>query len=602
MKTASPRNRDFQPPKSIETEDQHMQGHPTPPNIDPLRAQILTFPHARESGDGETIWGDAHPSHTRPESETHSPFSTRHLPEKIRLLVIDDNIDDRELLRRILDKVKTLQYTILEAQDGPSGLDMMLQHQPHCVILDNSLPGKEGVKLIDQMRHQNPDTALILLTGNGHEQLAAEALAKGAQDYLTKALINGPLLHQIILNAVQRQALQRRVLEQSEALQVFTRALAHDLNEPVRSVASLIQFVLNDPNLSEESHDFLNIALSSSQHMEELIGMVRFFTRLDAEIEQPEATHIDAEELITQALNNLERMRSDIPHRIELEPDLGRVHINQAQGVVLFQNLIGNALSFGDKNETLVRVSASEEEDMIHFTIQDNGPGISQDAIGNIFQPFKRFANGHHHGSGLGLSICERVIRQNGGVIRVESIPDQGTTFHFTLPKSVSATSEQEPPNEEHASTERVPHLANVLHVDDNPNDLLLTRKMLSKLDQLEMNVQTFANGKEALLHLEKSNDKPVDLILLDINMPVMDGFEFLSHIRADARFEDIPVIICSTSNDAQDKARASDLGADGYVEKPVRLSKLAPNLKNIEGLRLLPQPQGFRLEGLSTA
>ncbi|MDQ8202101.1 response regulator [Pelagicoccus sp. SDUM812003] len=514
-----------------------------------------------------------------------------------KVLLVDDNEDDRDAFVRALKKVRDFEYEVEEAVDGESALKELEHSKPDCLLLDYSLPGRNGLEVLTEVRMRYPNIPVIFLTGLGSQDVAVKALRMGAQDYISKSSVNEEILHQVILNACHRQALIQKVNEQRDTLEVFTRALAHDLKEPVRSIRSYMEIIMGSSEIGGENRELLERTASTAEHMSRLVDMVHDYTCIEEDGLSENRRSYDGNDLVDQALNNLSNLLEEIPNEIVIE-DLPWVEANQPQAVTLFQNLISNALNYSDRELARVSISGRREGESVVFRVQDNGPGIPERFQERVFQPFKRLSDGHRKGSGLGLSICRKIVSKNGGEIGFEGGRAEGACVWFSLPAASNPRVELEAKRSYRSKPQgqHVERIANVLHVEDNPNDIMLTRMMLQKLDQLEMNIQAVNNGAEALALLEDENRSAIDLILLDINMPVMDGFEFLQLMKQDERFAGIPVIICSTSTDPRDRSSARRLGAQGYIPKPIRLSSLEPTLESINSIELCRKDQRVQL------
>ena len=508
-------------------------------------------------------------------------------PVRKQILVIDDCADDRELYARALRRTTQVYYSMIEAADGRSGLELLRRVDPDCVLLDYSLPGTNGLDVLRDIRAEWQDVPVVILTGQGNEAIAVEAMKNGAQDYVLKSQLDGDKLHRVIHSACETRALQRRIVQQRDTLELFTRALAHDLNEPLRTIRSYVEIVCKSGQLSDRNKGFLSTVSSAAQHMERLVGMVTHYARLEAEQLPTERETYDANELVQQALKNLAQHASVVKHELIVQ-ELPQIYGNPVQLTNVLQNLIGNALNYGDKPITRITVSCKTEELHHVISVEDNGAGIDPRHTHQLFQPFKRLNPGLTRGSGLGLALCRKIIEAHQGRIWVESRLGQGTKVSFSLPTLAPGSALREasaPPEKTESDPAPDRELAHVLLVEDNEADVVLTQVLLQETDGLQFHVHSASNGERALQWLSDPSHPAIDLILLDINMPVMDGFTFLKSLRNEPQHAHTPVIMCSTSDEPGDltKARAFDVAA--YVTKPVRLEQLEEPLRDVDTL-----------------
>jgi CheY-like chemotaxis protein len=255
----------------------------------------------------------------------------------------------------------------------------------------------------------------------------------------------------------------------------------------------------------------------------------------------------------------------------------------------VFQNLIGNAIHHGGE-APVIAVHAEEREREWYFAVSDNGPGVDESLSRKIFEPFSRQSK--HNGLGMGLAICKRIVEGHGGRIWCESGANGGAVFAFVLPKDTNAKLKASGETNASAVAPAAPvdetNLATILVVDDNEASIELARIVLIEQSKLRCRILSAGSGEEAINLLNSLEDPAsVDLVLLDINMPRMDGFEVLTRIGKLSKEPKPPVVMCSTSSYDKDKERAQALGACGYLEKPPQLRHLQPILTAIDSLRL---------------
>ncbi len=241
--------------------------------------------------------------------------------------------------------------------------------------------------------------------------------------------------------ANQKLAEHADALTRSNAeLERFAYAVAHDLNAPLRTIGSRTALCLerSGNKIDPESKDSLRLVLRSAESMGNLIKNLLTLARAGHNPDDSE-TQVNAEDVVKRSL---ERLRDEIATsgaRVEIEP-LPLVRANADQLSLLFQNLISNSLKYRNEKSPVIRISATLDGEAWRFLVSDNGIGIDPKYHAKIFEPFQRLHGlGEYGGTGLGLTICERIVSQHGGRIWVESVKGDGSRFYFTLPALGSA-------------------------------------------------------------------------------------------------------------------------------------------------------------------
>jgi signal transduction histidine kinase len=508
------------------------------------------------------------------------------------ILVVDDDKGDRAFCQRALRSALSDGLRVLEADSGESGLKSIEAHAPDCVLLDHSLPGINGIEVLKRIRIKHPYLPVVMIDGKGNDVIAVQSMKEGAQDYIAKSTITPATLQRAVRMAIEHCILQQRDHEQRASLEIFTRALAHDLKEPVRTMRSFLDRIDDADALSASSQQSFQYIYKSARRMGALIDAVQVYTRLDA-IERTERTPCDLADVLEQARENLAQL-IDTRGAVITCDALPQVQSNAVQTLQLLQNLLANAIRHCE-SAAIVHVSAEEYGNQWLLTVRDNGSGVAPECLETIFEPFKRLSHrkDDESGMGLGLAISRKIVELHGGRIWCESRPGSGTSFLFTLPKTPVLTAPagerqaQDAPVDEPAAIE-TKTLARILLVDDSEADIELNQIMLIEQAKLRCDLLTAADGKEALILLRNAaqGGRPIDLVLLDINMPVMNGFELLTQMRKEHMLADTLVVMCSTSNDDVDKEMAEMLGAAGYLTKPPNFSLLRDIINGCPRLR----------------
>jgi signal transduction histidine kinase len=518
------------------------------------------------------------------------------------ILVVDDDKGDRAFCQRALRSALSDGLRLLEADSGESGLKSIEAHAPDCVLLDHSLPGINGIEVLKRIRIKHPYLPVVMIDGKGNDVIAVQSMKEGAQDYIAKSTITPATLQRAVRMAIEHCTLQQRDHEQRATLEIFTRALAHDLKEPVRTMRSFLDRIDDSDALNANSQQSFQYICKSAKRMGALIDAVQVYTRLDA-IERMERTPCDLADVLEQARENLAQL-IDTRGAIVTCDALPQVQSDAVQMLQLFQNLLANAIRHCE-SAAVIHVGLEEYGNQWLLTVRDNGPGIAPECLETIFEPFKRLSHrkDDESGMGLGLAISRKIVELHGGRIWCESRPGAGTSFLFTLPKTTAIAA---PAGERtvdnvsvNESTEVEPKtLARILLVDDNEADIELNQIMLIEQAKLRCGLLTAADGKEALSLLRNAAEEgsAIDLVLLDINMPIMNGFELLTQMRNEQMLADTSVVMCTTSDDDVDKEMAEVLGAAGYLTKPPNFTLLRDIIDRCPRLRFYQEGEDCAL------
>jgi len=501
--------------------------------------------------------------------------------EALKILVIDDSEDDCMVYRRALGEQHDPGYTVVEASEGDEGLQRIGEDEPACVLLDYSLPGRNGVEVLKRIRTHHPFVPVVMLTGQGNEGIAVTAMQEGAQNYIGKAGITAETLDHAIHMAVEHCALRKRVEEQRASLAVFTRALAHDLKEPVRTVQSFVGIVAEEETFSATGRTYLEHVRNAAERMRMLIDTVFLYTRLDDPFSiEKEVVGLAA--ALAEAEANLRQLVDERAAVIEQGP-LPEVYVNRPQMIQVLQNLLSNAIRHNPRAVT-IRVGAREDKDGWLLRVEDDGAGVDESKLEVIFQPFKRLVRQDEAGAGLGLAICRKIVESHGGKIWCESRPGDGASFLFTLPKppvEIATARDAGAATTAAPGPARAERLARVLLVDDREEDVALMQILLFRRGNVQCDVSVARSGKEALERL-RGCEGPIDLVLLDINMREMDGLEVLERLEKEPALGRPVIVMCTGSTYDDDMRRAKALGAAGYLVKPVTFGQLEPVLFDI--------------------
>jgi signal transduction histidine kinase len=513
--------------------------------------------------------------------------------EPLKILVIDDSEDDRLLYRRNLKKSTRVSYDVCETASGEQGLDRIDKENFACVLLDYSLPGRDGLEILKRIRAKWPFVPVVMLTGLGNEKVAVAVMQEGAQNYIPKAHIDPQTLPHVIGVAMRQCEMQSSIAEQRRSLEVFAQALAHDLKEPVRSIRTLLDLVHTELSLDGKTSGHFQSIRSTAERMNSLIDTVYFYTRLD-DAEPTKREICGANELVDAAAQNISQLIRE-RQAVILCPPLPRMSVNREQVIQVLQNLLSNAIQ-NCAMTPRVGITAGEAPGHWLFRVSDNGPGIDKKDAEKLFTPFKRMSHHDRQGPGLGLATCQKIIERHGGKIWFEPNVAGGADFIFRIAKVEpldAVRAPDQPVSQVPARCEVKKRVATVLLVDDDDLAIDLIQIQLIDANRLQCQVLVARDGEEALARL---HDTPIDLVLLDINMPRMDGFELLVRMRAEKLLDRVAVVMCSTSSYEEDISRANRLGACGYLTKPPDFNRLRSILDEATNLEISQGDDAFHL------
>lgn len=376
--------------------------------------------------------------------------------QPIKVLLIEDDPGDIDLLRELLTREKNRSYQVESADRLRLGLERLAQGGVDVVLLDLSLPDSVGLDTLVKVLAQKPDIPVVVMTGLDDEATAIRALSEGAQDYVVKGEIDASLVTRSIRYAIERSQLLAR-LEQSYQAEIrersrldrlkdeFVSAVSHELRTPLALIKGSIENVrdLVFGPLTEKQASVLNTINSSIDRLTRIIGDLLDLSRLESGRARIERRRMNLVPLIQETVQNFQTeaegqktiLATDLP------PHLPDAYADADMITQVLNNLLNNALRFAEKKVTVTArvVDLPATSRGLRVSVADDGPGVApemREVIFNKFVQLERQAHGiGYKGTGLGLAICKEIIAQHQGKIWVESILGKGSQFHFVLPQ-----------------------------------------------------------------------------------------------------------------------------------------------------------------------
>jgi signal transduction histidine kinase len=400
------------------------------------------------------------------------------MEQTLKILVVDDDEVDRLTVRRALTKAG-LQMELSEVEDGHSAISTLANNDYDCVFLDYRLPDQDGLTLIHKLRSSEIKVPLVILTGQGDEQIAVELMKAGATDYLAKSRISSETLSQILRNALrvhraemqvaianqqireshellirknqelerQRQQIQLqnlKLLEASRLKSQFLGTMSHELRTPMNAIIGFSQILLRPKfgQLSHQQTDMVQRILNNGQHLLMLLNEVLDFSRLEAGRLELKPELFDLSKVINSTVAEMRSLfeSKNVSLKVQVDLENPLVFNDSVRVRQILVNLLSNANKFTDAGEVWVEVTELSGN-RIAIAVRDTGIGIDPQNFKHIFEAFRQVdqtITRKYPGTGLGLAIIDSLVRMMNGQIILESQLGVGSMFRIELPRQLT--------------------------------------------------------------------------------------------------------------------------------------------------------------------
>jgi signal transduction histidine kinase/ActR/RegA family two-component response regulator len=385
--------------------------------------------------------------------------------------------------------------------------------------------------------------------------------------------LNDELEQRVAQRTAELERARNEAEQANNAKSDFLTRMSHELRTPLNGILGFAQLLAYNSNhaLDLEQADYVQEIMHSGKHLLELINEVLDLSRIESGRLELEPMPLAMAQMLRECATMVQTLAAE--RRVEISCDITGDYIVRADRLRLrqiFLNLLSNAVKYNREGGSVAVGCCCSRDGWVRVSVRDSGRGIAADALPRLFRPFERLQSAcdGSEGSGIGLAITRKLTEAMGGNIGVESVAGAGSTFWVEFPLLTGSATV--PPLNPEAMQAAKFSTRTVLYIEDNPLSVRLVQKSISG----RLGIVMFG-AYSAELGLQMARSRRPDIILLDINLPGMNGFEALDILKNDAVTRDIPVVAISANAMERDIKKGLDAGFVDYLTKPVDIIQL---------------------------